>query len=381
MLALVLTVCLSVTDYERLFMERTADALDRVIGFPPYAQARELVTAGQVAEGLHVLGQAALDAEDAEVQFGYVMALHELVGAAGATEAARREFVRVAGEIAPSLEGDSRYALLVNQSVHQRHSGDADLASATLEGMTSEISDPANEWYCLARYQQAQVAIGQGDWSGAARYLEELRRLGHHYPDSLQEQTEFQLLNAYASLEKWDAMRELGERLRAKVTDAQRLTNVLYHLGSAYSALNRPREAYEAFNEADRLLEQHLPHLEPLRQLQAGVRIKAKSALARAEAMEAGRGPAEGSGGTAAAVSPETLPAPASPLPVPALASAAAPLPPAEMMKLFQEDTGPVPFYVRLLSVLPFTGGVFLLGALAGGGAVFLFTRRRRSAG
>ena len=379
MLALVLTVCLSVTDYERLFMERTADALDQVIGLPPYAQARELVTAGQIAEGLDLLGQAALDAEDAEVQFGYVMALHELVGAAGTTEAARREFVRVAGEIAPSLEGDPRYALLVNQSVHQRHSGNAEVATATLEGMAAEISDPANEWYCLARYQQAQVAIGQGDWPGAARHLEELRRLGHHYPDSLQEQTEFQLLNAYASLQKWDAMRELGERLRAKVKDAQRLTNVLYHLGSAYSALNRPREAYEAFNEADLLLGQHIPHVEPLRQLQAGVRIKAKSALALAEAMEAGKVSADGSGGTTEAVSPEDAPATSPSFPVPASAPGA-PLPPAEMMKLFG-DTGPVPLRVRLLSVLPFTGGMFLLGALAGGGAVFLFTRRRRSAG
>ena len=245
--------------------------------------------------------------------------------------------------------------------------------------MTAEISDPANEWYCLARYQQAQVAIGQGDWPGAARYLEELRRLGHHYPDSLQEKTEFQLLNAYASLQKWDAMRELGERLRAKVKDPDRLTNVLYHLGSAYSALNRPREAYEAFNEADQLLGQHSPHVEPLRQFQAGVRIRAKSALALAEAMEAGDIAAKGGGEASAAVSAEALPAPASPLPLPVSASAV-PLPPAEMMKLF-EDTGSVPLYVRLLYLLPFTGGIFLLGALAGGGAVFLFMRRRRSAG
>ena len=379
MLTLVLTVCFSVTEYERLFMERTAAALDQVIGLPPYAQARELVTAGQVAEGLDVLGRAALDAEDAEVQFGYVMALHELVGAAGATEAARREFVRVAGEIAPSLEGDPRYALLVNQSVHQQHSGDADLATATLEGMTAEISDPANEWHCLARYQQAQVAIGQGDWSGAARYLEELRRLGHHYPDSLQEKTEFQLLNAYGVLQRWEAARELGERLRAKVNDPDRLTNVLYHLADAYSALGLHREASDTYSALEKLLQQHPPERPELGVLADGVRIKAKSALARAEAMEAGRVSAEGSGGAAAAVSAEALPAPASPLPVPAPTSAA-PLPPAEMMKLFQ-DTGPVPLRVRLLSVLPFTGGIFLLGALAGGGAVFLFTRRRRSAG
>lgn len=380
MLALVLTVCLSVTDYERLFMERTADALDRVIGLPPYAQARELVMAGRVAEGFDLVGRAALETEDAEVQFGYVMALHELVGAAGTTEAVRREFVRVAGEIAPSLEGDPRYALLVNQSVHQRHSGDAEVATATLEVMTAEISDPANEWYCLARYQQAQVAIGQGDWSGAARYLEELRRLGPHYPDSLQEKTEFQLLNAYGVLQKWEAARELGESLRSRIKDPDHLISVLYHLAEACSALGLHREASDAYNELERLLAQHPPERPELGYLATGVRIKAKSALALAEAMEAGRGPAEGGEGTTAAVSPETLPAPAFPFPVPASAPGA-PLPPAEMMKLFQEDTGPTPLYVRLLYLLPFTEVVFLLGALAGGGAVFLFTRRRRSAG
>ena len=379
MLALLVVVCYSVTDYETQFMERFSATLDLVVGLPSYSRAMDLVASGETAEAFDIIGQAALENADTEVGLGYTNALHQMVSMAGTSEEARREFVRVTDEIAPFLHGEARYGLLLNQAVHQQHSGDADLATATLEGMTAEISDPANEWHCLARYQQAQVAIGQGDWSGAARYLEELRRLGHHYPDSLQEKTEFQLLNAYGVLQKWEAARELGERLRAKVNDPDRLTNVLYHLADAYSALGLHREASDTYSELEKLLQQHPPERPELGYLATGVRIKAKSALALAEAMEAGRVSAEGSGGAAAAVSAEALPAPASPLPVPAPTSAA-PLPPAEMMKLFQ-DTGPVPLRVRLLSVLPFTGGIFLLGALAGGGAVFLFTRRRRSAG
>lgn len=379
MLALLVVVCYSVTDYETQFMERFSATLDLVVGLPSYSRAMDLVASGETAEAFDIIGQAALENADTEVGLGYTNALHQMVSMAGSSEEARREFVRVTDEIAPFLHGEARYGLLLNQAVHQQHSGDADLATATLEGMTAEISDPANEWHCLARYQQAQVAIGQGDWSGAARYLEELRRLGHHYPESLQEKTEFQLLNAYGVLQKWEAARELGERLRAKVKDPDRLTNVLYHLADAYSALGLHREASDAYSELERLLAQHPPERPELGHLATGVHIKAKSALALAEAMEAGRVSAEGSGGAAAAVSAEALPAPASPLPVPAPTSAA-PLPPAEMMKLF-EDTGPVPLRVRLLSVLPFTGGGFLLGALAGGGAVFLFTRRRRSAG
>lgn len=380
MLALLVMVCYAVSDYELQFMERFSATLDMVVGLPSYSRAMDLVASGDTDEAFDTIGQAALENTDTEVGLGYVNALHQLVSMAGTTEEARREYVRVAGEIAPFLHGEARYGLLLNQAVHQRHSGDADLATATLEGMAAEISDPANEWYCLARYQQAQVAIGQGDWSGATRYLEELRRLGHHYPESLQEKTEFQLLNAYGVLQKWEAARELGESLRSRIKDPDHLMSVLYHLAEAYSVLGLHREASDAYSELERLLAQHPPERPELGYLATGVRIKAKSARARAEAMEAGRVSAEGSGGTAAAVSAEALPAPASPFPVPASASVA-PLPPAEMMKLFQEDTGPVPFRVRLLSVLPFTGGVFLLGALAGGGAVFLFTRRRRSAG
>lgn len=358
------------------YMERLSSELALVTGTPEYQEANALARSGAPREALDILGNAALAAENGEMRAAFISGMSAVLESAGATNESREAYIAAAEDLLPNLEDEARFRMLYQRSAYERDLGRTELAAEGLEELALEAGDSAPEWYYHARYMQAQNAIAAGDREEAVARLEELHKLRDNFPEELQVQTAFQLVNTSGGMNDWGRVARLGPELLKKLTEnPERRMNILYHLGRAFYELRRFREAQQAYEELSGLVKQHPPQNPQILALYQSADKSARFAELQARSQEGwpmAPTPQENTEVESAAPLSQPVPPPP-PLPVPDVVRQSGP--PPELLKAMGGAPGSHRQKWPQAAVVP---AVFFSGLLLGGLAVWAYGRSRK---
>jgi outer membrane protein assembly factor BamD (BamD/ComL family) len=251
---------------EKLFALRDSDraselaqqVLDRD---PPAAEAQRRVAWTVLAHTAFERGEFA----QAERRYGELLAL------VPAQDAARADLV------------ERQAAAIYKQGESARSAGRNADAAAHFARVAAVA--PGSTVSAHAQYDAAALMLGDKDWAGAARQLEDFRRRFPQHP--LQAEVAGKLAVAYTEQQQWGAAAGEFERLAAAATDAKVAREAQWHAAELHDKAGAKAAAAKAYERYVAAHPQPLaPALEARARLAAMARADGQAAKAMARARE-----------------------------------------------------------------------------------------------